>query len=318
MTHMVKRPLGKTGIEVSALGFGGWAIGGAETGNSLGPTDDATSRAAIDAALERGVTFFDTSDVYGHGRSERLLGEALAAAGARARVVIATKAGADFTTTPGAIAKRYDGAYLRAALGRSLERLRTDRVDLFQLHDPPEDAVRAPGTLEALARLKEEGLARAVGVSIHHLGEARAALDAGVYDVIQVPLSIANQHLAARAIPLAAARGLGVIAREPLAQGFLAGRYDATTTFAPGDVRAGWPAEVRRYLADVARAVRAHFHERRRLERPLAAIALQFAAQVPGVSTVIAGPKTPAQVEEAVAALAMEPLDAKAMAWLRE
>lgn len=312
---MKTRILGRTGLEVSEIGFGAWAIGGNAHGNSLGPTDDATSRAAIDAALAAGVTFFDTADLYGHGRSEQLLGEALA--GGRGGIVLATKAGADFTD-PARIHTRYDGPYLRAALGRSLERLRTDHVDLFQLHDAKLDVIRAPETHEALARLKAEGLTRFVGASLHSIEEALAAIDCGVYDTIQVVMSVACQWLANRVAARARERGVGLIAREPLVQGYLSGKYGPAHVFPAGDVRGQWPADYRAYLDQLVAAMRRYFHERRKVDRPLAAIALQFVLAADGVSTVIASMKTPAQVAENVGVLACPPLARAELDWLTE
>ncbi len=310
-----RRPLGRTGIEVTEVGFGAWAIGGNEHGNSLGPTDDAVSRAAIDAALEAGITFFDTSDIYGWGKSERLLGEALGAA--RAGVVLATKGGAD-VSNPAALRKCYEPDYLRTALARSLERLRTDRVDLYQIHDPPLEAIRSPATQDALRRIKEEGLARAVGVSLHTLDEGLAALESGAYDTIQVAYNVGNQWAAGRLLEPARARGVGFIAREPLAQGYLAGAYGPDHDFGPGDVRGAWPREHRAFLAELSGRMRDYFHVRRKLDRPLAAIALQFVLAEPSVATVIASMKTPAQVAANVAAAGMPALAKAELAWLRE
>jgi len=314
---MQTRPLGKCGLAASVLGFGGWAIGGNEHGNSLGPTDDAVSRAAIDAALEAGVTFFDTADVYGFGKSERLLGEALAAAGARDRVVLATKVGADFTD-PSHCHNHYDAPYLRAAIGRSLERLQTDRVDLLQLHDPPVHVIQDPAVHECLRALKAEGKARAVGVTLHHTPEAVAAVAAGVYDTIQITVNVSNQWVARRILAPARAAGVGVIAREPLAQGYLTGKYKADHVFPAGDVRAAWPASHKAWLAELAERTRLYFHERRKVDKPLAAIALQFALQLEGVSTVITSMKSPAQVAQNLTALSLPPLSEGEMRWLRE
>lgn len=314
---MKRRAFGKTGIEVSEVGFGGWAIGGNEHGNSLGPTDDKASRAAIDAALEAGVTFFDTADAYGHGHSERLLGEAFAASGRRKDLVIATKAGGDFYEA-GSYHKHYDGQYLRTALSRSLERLRTDRVDLFQLHDPPADAIKDPAVHEALRKIREGGLARAVGVSYHTLDEAVAALTSDVYDAVQMVHNVGNQWLANQLLPAMHAKGLGVIAREPLAQGWLAGKYKADAQFPQGDIRAGWSPEYRSYMTRTVEGMRAYFHGKWHLPQPLAAIALQFVLAEPAVSTVIASMKTPGQVRDCVGASELPPLSPAQLEWLRE
>lgn len=326
---MRTRKLCASGVEVSELGFGGWAIGGNDHGNSLGVTDDDVSRAAIDAALEGGITFFDTADVYGHGKSERLIGERIAAAGARARVTIATKAGSDFRD-PANIVRRCDPAYFRVALTASLERLRTDRVDLFQLHDPPLDAIRSPEVHDALRSLKDEGLARAVGMTFHTLEEGFAALDTRAFDVLQGAMSVAEQWVANRVVERAAGQRTGFIAREPLAQGFLSGRYLPDHPFVQGDFRNRMPSHHRIYLCAMADWMRKHFHEREGLhggadggrhpmrERTIAQIALQFVLAAPGVSTVIVSMKTPEQVKQNIAVTELPALTRKQLAWLRE
>ena len=151
-----RRTLGRTGLSVGEIGFGAWAIGGNEFGNSYGPTDDAESMRAIRRALELGCNFFDTADVYGHGHSESLLGEALQ--DVRETVIIATKVGADFYKPD--LRLDFTPGYLRFAVQRSLERLRTDRIDLLQLHNPPMTLISATGTWEPLEEMKREGLIR--------------------------------------------------------------------------------------------------------------------------------------------------------------
>jgi aryl-alcohol dehydrogenase-like predicted oxidoreductase len=310
--EMPRRKLGS--ILVSEIGFGGWAIGGNEHGNSLGPTDDAASRAAIERALELGVNFFDTADCYGWGRSESLLGETLGAR--RKDVLIATKVGGDFYHGP--MHKNYAPEYIRDAFEKSLGRLGTDYVDLYQLHDPPSDAIRDEGVQRAMRRLRESGAARAIGVSIHTLEEAHAALDAGCYESIQIAYSVAFQYVPNRFLDDARARGIGVIAREPLAQGFLSGKYAADHSFEPGDVRAAWPIEHKRYLASLAGKMREYFIEKRKSRKSLAEIALQFPLAHPAVATVIVSMKSAEQAERNCRAAHLPPLDRKELAWLRE
>lgn len=311
---MKYRQLGSTPLRVSEIGFGGWAIGGNEHGNSLGPTDDRTSRAAIDRALELGVTFFDTADCYGHGHSERLLGEALGTR--RKDVLIATKVGGDFYDGP--MHKNYAPEYLRTALSRSLERLRTDHVDLYQLHDPPAPDVRSEAVQRMMVRLREEGLARAIGVSIHTLEEAHAAIDAGCFQAIQIAYSVAFQFVPNRLCDQALDRGVAVIAREPLAQGFLTGKYAADHPFEAGDVRAAWPLDHKKYLASLAAKMREYFVERRKSRKSLTEIALQFPLAHKAVASVIVSMKTPEQAEGNCRAASLPPLDRKELAWLRE
>jgi aryl-alcohol dehydrogenase-like predicted oxidoreductase len=311
---MRHRPLGKTGLQVSEIAFGGWAIGGNAHGNSLGATDDAASRAAIERALALGVSLFDTADCYGHGHSERLLGETLGAR--RKDVLLATKVGGDFTS--GATQKNYDPGYMRRALEASLARLRTDRVDLWQLHDPPAAAIADRTVQRALLAAKEEGLARAIGASVHTLEEAQAVLDAGCFEVIQIAYSVAFQWVPNRFLDEARVRGLGVIAREPLAQGFLTGKYAAGHEFEPGDVRRDWPLDHKEYLSSLAAKMRDYFIERRRVRKTVAEIALQFPLAHPAVSTVVASAKTPEQAEANCRAAELPPLTKAEIAWLRE
>lgn len=311
---MRRRALGRTGLQVSEIGFGCWAIGGNAHGNSLGPTDDAVSRAAIERALALGVNFFDTADCYGYGHSERLLGETLGAR--RAQVLIATKAGADFYGAR--VEKRFEPDYLRTALEKSLARLRTDRVDLFQLHDPPATAISNAATQRAMVAIKEQGLARAIGVSIHTLEEANAAIEAGCYETIQVAYSVAYQWTPNRFLDRARERGIGIIAREPLAQGFLTGKYAADHPFEPGDVRASWPKEHKAYLVALATKMREYFGEKRKTGKSPGEVALQFVLAHEAVSTAIASMKTPAQVERNCAVLGLPPLAEAELRWLRE
>jgi aryl-alcohol dehydrogenase-like predicted oxidoreductase len=308
------RRLGRTPFLVSEIGFGGWAIGGNEHGNSLGPTDDAQSRAAIERALALGINFFDTADCYGHGHSEKLIGETL---GRRRRdVFIATKVGSDFSKRPPE--RNYSPDYLARAIEASLGRLRTDRVDLYQLHDPPVEVIANAAVQKAMLALKERGLARAIGVSIHTVPEALAAIDAGCFDTIQVAYSVAYQYVPNRTIERAREKGMGVIAREPLAQGFLTGKYAADHKFPEGDVRGAWAKEHKEYLAALARKIGEYFGERRKSGKTIGEVALQFPLAHPAVSTVIVSMKTPEQVERNLRVLSLPPLEEKELRWLRE
>ena len=187
---MRSRALGRTRLRVSEIGFGAWAIGGNAHGNSYGPTDDATSIAAVRRALDFGCTFFDTADVYGWGHSEEILGEALAAH--RDEVFIATKVGGDFYH--GGVRLNFDPGYTAFALDRSLKRLRTDHVDLYQLHNPPAEMMGDPTTYEALENLKAENRILHYGVSIHEPFEGTLCIEAGRPETLQVPFSILRQE----------------------------------------------------------------------------------------------------------------------------
>ncbi|MFZ1464080.1 MAG: aldo/keto reductase [Anaerolineae bacterium] len=320
------RTLGRTGLRVSEIGFGGWAIGGAAFGNSYGPTDDAASRAAIQRALELGCTFFDAADVYGHGHSEELLGQALHDAAARDQVIIATKVGANFyhrdvdpalapglsrhlgrpladfpadAVLPVAHGANFRPDYLRFACEQSLRRLRREVIDLYQLHNPGLALIEQGEIWQALDDLKQAGKIRFYGVSIHQPVEGIAALVGGKADTIQVVYNLLDQAAASQLFPLALALQVGIIAREPLANGFLAGKYGPDTRFAPGDMRATWPAD---YVTARSRAAQTLAAEWVRPGQTLAQAAIRFALDHPAVSTVIPGAKTPGQVEQNLAA----------------
>ena len=157
---MKYRPLGKTGLTVSEIGFGAWGIGGRTSGTtSYGDTDDRTSLAALGRALDSGITFFDTSAAYGDGHSEALIGRAFG--GCRDKVVIATKAGYESWDRP----PDFSADAVVASTEKSLARLRSDYVDLLQLHNPTSEVLGDERLREALARLKAAGKIRAWGVS---------------------------------------------------------------------------------------------------------------------------------------------------------
>jgi len=288
---MKYRALGRTGLTVSEIGFGAWGIGGRTPGEtSYGETDDRASRAALERALALGMNFFDTAGAYGDGRSERLIGEALA--GARERVVIATKAGIErFGDAPNFAPDR-----IRRALEASLGRLKTGHVDLLQLHDPPPDLFRtSPETYAALEELRREGLIHTFGVSAKSPADALALLQRHAIPVIQVNLNMLDvRAVEIGLLGMAAEKGIGVIARTPLCFGFLAGAAD-DREFPPGDHRRRWPPQQLERWRDGAR--RAHAAA----ASPGASrsqTALRFCLSFPAVSTVIPGILTESEASE--------------------
>ncbi len=287
---MKYRVLGKTGLKVSEVGFGAWAIGGNAHGNSYGPTDDKLSLATIGKALELGCNFFDTADVYGHGHSEELLGQALR--GCRSEVIIATKAGGDFYH--GTPRMNFNSDYLEFALGKSCERLGTDYVDLYQLHNPPVQLIKDDRIFKILDRLKASGKIRHYGISIHDPQEGLLAMRAGELGAIQVAFNILRQEAKNQLFREATKNNVGIIAREPLANGFLGGKLKAESTFPKGDIRHNFPPD---YISQLTLAA----DQLRFLEsntRTLAQAALRFILDHKDISTVIPGAKTPDQVDE--------------------
>ena len=297
---MHTRTLGRTGLTVSEIGFGAWAIGGNAHGNSYGPTDDRESISAVRRAVDLGVKFFDTADVYGWGHSEELLGEALE--GRRDDVILATKVGGDFYHGGGRM--NFDPGYVAFALDRSLKRLRTDRVDVYQLHNPPAEMMGDPATYETLESLKAEHKIDHYGVSVHEPSEALLCLEAGRPEVLQIPFSLFRQEWIDDFFGEARRAGIGVIAREPLGNGFLSGTIRPDARFPSGDIRHHWPPSM--IAGRATAASRLSFLAGP--SRTMAQAAVRFVLSFPEVSVTIPGSKTVAQLEENVAASGATPL----------
>ena len=287
------RRLGRTELQVSEVGFGAWGIGGNAHGHSYGPTDNTESLRAVARAFDLGCTFFDTADVYGHGLSEKLLGQALAKH--RSDCVIATKVGCDFYHGP--FRKNFDPDYIREALDKSLQRLRTDCVDLYQLHNPPLMMLERGEHYEVLDDLKRQGKIRYYGVSVHDAYEGSMAIHTGKPDALQVEYNLLRQEPREELFSEAQENDIGLIIRSPLCSGMLSGNYTADSTFDPSDVRAAWPPGYLALQADVANGVRFLAAE----QRSLTQAALRFVLDAPEISVVIPGIKTVAQAEENLA-----------------
>jgi aryl-alcohol dehydrogenase-like predicted oxidoreductase len=235
---MQYRELGKTGIRVSVIGFGAWAIGGAvgASGAPLGwgKTSDDESLAAIRRARDLGVNFFDTSDSYGFGRSESLLGIVLSRK--RQDAVIATKVG-NIRSSVGELRKDFSKQHIFHAVDGSLKRLRTDYIDVYQMHNPTVQDLAREEIQEAMEMLQDAGKVRFWGVSVSTPEEGIEIVKRGWGHTLQVLYNILNQAPAKELFPLARQRGYGIIARVPLASGLLTGKFRPETIFASDDVR---------------------------------------------------------------------------------
>lgn len=295
------RKLGNTGITVSEIGFGGWAIGGrADAGGTpvgWSGSSDEESLAAIRRARELGVTFFDTADTYGFGRSESLLGIVLSRK--RNDVVIATKAGVA-RDVDGRLKKDFSRAHIQHAVDGSLKRLRTDYIDLYQLHNPTLDELRRDDIHEAMDRLQESGKIRFWGVSVTTPEEGIEIINRGWGYALQVLYNVLNQAPAKELFPLAKEKGYGIIARVPLASGLLSGKYRPDTRFSNDDVRQNFltPKRLEEVIprVDEAKSIIGG------TARTLAEGALRFVLANDAVSTTIPGMRNNRQVEMNVAA----------------
>ena len=232
------RELGKTGIRVSVIGFGAWAIGGATEASGAplgwGRTSDDDSLAAIRRARELGVTFFDTADSYGFGRSESLLGIVLSRK--REDVVIATKVGVVRKST-GELRKDFSRQHIFHAVDGSLKRLRTDYIDLYQVHNPTLDDLHREEIQDAMERLQDAGKIRFWGVSVSTPEEGLEVIRRGWAHALQVLFNALNQAPTHELFPAAKEKGYGIIARVPLASGLLSGRFRIDSVFPADDIR---------------------------------------------------------------------------------
>ena len=298
---MQYRTLGRTGIRVSEIGFGAWAIGGSAEASGVpigwGKSSDDDSLAAIRRARDLGVTFFDTADSYGFGRSESLLGIVLSRH--RKDVVIATKVGVVRTST-GDLRKDFSKQHIYHAVDGSLKRLRSDYIDVYQMHNPTIDDLQRGEIQEVMEQLQDDGKIRFWGVSISTVQEGLEIVRRGWGHTLQVLYNVLNQAPADELLPLAKDRGFGVIARVPLASGLLTGKYREGATFPADDIRQSFLTS--RRLSEVTQRVDEVKAIVGGTARSIAEGALRFLLANDAVSTVIPGARNARQVESNVAA----------------
>ena len=304
---MKYQKLGINGPVVSTVGFGAWGI----SGRDWGETDDESSRQAIHAALDGGVNFIDTADVYGFGHSEELIREVLASRTNRDNIIIATKAGNNFyphiseehKTTP--IHHDYSVRHLEFAAEQSLKRLNVDVLDIFQLHSPGLDILERDEPWLALDRLKKAGKIRHAGWSVQSFQETTHAhileRHHELIDIIQVRYNLLEREAEKVLFPMAIKYGTGVIVRIPLLFGLLSGKFSKSTTFSDNDHRKSnlSPEKLAGYLKDFD-SYRPVFESYPNLTS--SQLSLRFCISHPACHTVIPGGKNSRQVEENVKA----------------
>ncbi|MGW1024942.1 aldo/keto reductase [Streptomyces sp. NPDC002577] len=308
---MENRILGRTGRHVGVIGLGAWQLGGADWGQA----DEADALGTLHAALELGVDFIDTADEYGDGRSEQIIGELLRAhaqTGTRAPTV-ATKMGRRSAQVP----ENYNAANFLAWTDRSRRNLGVERLDLVQLHCPPDPVYASDEVFDALDALVEDGTIAAYGVSVRTCEQALAALRRPNLATIQIVLNAFRLKPLEQVLPAAAEAGVGIIARVPLASGLLSGRYTAATVFGADDHRnynrRGEAFDVGETFSGVDYATGLEAVERLRPLLPegvtLAQFALRWIIDQEAVSVVIPGARNAEQAHANAAAAALAPLD---------
>jgi aryl-alcohol dehydrogenase-like predicted oxidoreductase len=295
---MKYRTLGKTGLRISAVGLGTMVHAG-----HFGPMKDSESLSAIDAALDLGVNFIDTSDAYGAGYAETLLGNALK--GKRDKVIIATKGG-NVMVGPNRGKRIFDPDYISRVMDESLQRLQTDYIDLYQLHNPTIDVIERGEVWNVLQRAKQAGKIRHYGVSINTMEEGVAAVKDGRAETIQVEYNLLAQEPRENIFPFAAESNVGIIARIPLKRGILTGKMSAAdeSRFQSEDVRArsfkGEP-----FQKELAKADQLRFLVHGPI-KSLGQAAIAFCIARPAVSVVIPGARNAEQMRENAAGADVE------------
>lgn len=309
---MQYRTFGKTGLGISEIGFGAWAIGG-----TWGRTDDGESKTALHAALDAGTNFIDTADVYGDGHSERLIAAVLKERNGT-RPYIATKAG---RRLPSQTVEGYSSANLRSWIDRSRKNLDMDTLDLVQLHCPPSALYKSNAAFDILDTLKAKGKIANYGVSVEKISEALDAIQHPGVISVQIIFNMFRQRVAAEFLGAAKAANIAVIARVPLASGLLTGKMNGQSTFAKDDHRSfnrnGEFFDMGETFSGVPYHIGLEAVER---IRPLAggtmsmaALALKWILMHEAVSVVIPGAKTVAQATANAAASTVAPLPDEAM-----
>ena len=310
---MRQHSFGRTDFTVSDIGFGAWQIGG-----SWGEVSEADGRAALNAALDAGMTFIDTADVYGDGRSERIIAEVLKARGGP-RPMVATKAGRRLDPH---VAGGYTKANLEGFIDRSLQNLGVERLDLVQLHCPPAEVYYHPEVFEGLEDLKRAGKIAHYGVSVENVEQALKAIEYPGVVSVQIIFNMFRQRPAGLFFQEAKRRNVAVIARVPLASGLLSGKITASTQFAAEDHRNfnrhGEAFDVGETFAGVPLETGLQAVEEVRKLVPagtaMAAFALRWILMHEAVTVVIPGARNAAQAQANAAASDLPALSSDVMA----
>jgi aryl-alcohol dehydrogenase-like predicted oxidoreductase len=310
------RRFGKTGYEISAIGFGAWAIGA-----DWGTVDDEDSLAALHAAADAGVNFIDTADVYGDGRSERVIARFLKERMGE-RLYVATKMGRRVEQR----LENYTPEAFVAWTQRSRDNLDTETLDLVQLHCPPFDVYYTPELFAACDEMVEAGVMRHYGVSVEKVEQAQKAMGYPGVATVQIIFNMVRQRPADRFLAEALANDVGVLARVPLASGLLTGKYDAASTFAENDHRHynryGQAFDVGETFAGLDYEAGLEFVAAVRELVPegatISQLALRWILMHEGVTAAIPGAKDPDQARANAAAADLAPLPDETMARIQE
>ncbi|HEY3933643.1 MAG TPA: aldo/keto reductase [Gemmatimonadales bacterium] len=299
-TSLPTARLGTTGMAITRVGFGAWAIGGADWRFGWGAQDDAESIAAICHAIERGINWIDTAAVYGLGHSETVIAAALRNFAPDDRPLVFTKGGMiwsdDRSAEPRRVATR---ATLRREVHESLRRLGVERIDLYQVHWPPADQTPLDEYWETMLDLRREGVVRAVGLSNHDAGQVQRAESLGHVDSLQSPFSLIRRQLAETQIRWCADHDTGVLVYSPMQSGLLSGSFTADRVAAlPAD---DWRSRSERFAGDNLRRALTLVDRLRpvaaRHSTTVGTIAIAWTLAWRGVTGAIVGARNPGQID---------------------
>jgi aryl-alcohol dehydrogenase-like predicted oxidoreductase len=316
---METRPFPRTPLSASVVGLGTWQLGA-----DWGDVSESDALAVLEASAEAGVTFYDTADVYGDGRSERLVGR-FVAAHPDAGFTVATKMGRRMDQVPA----NYVESNFRSWLDRSRRNLGVDTIDLVQLHCPPSKVIDADETYDVLDRLVDEGVITSYGVSVETADQALSAIARPHVASVQIILNAFRMKPLDTVLPAARDAGVGIIARVPLASGLLSGKYDLDTTFAEDDHRSynrdGSAFDVGETFSGVdyetgvsAAKEFSALVDSSGLDVTAAQAAIAWVVQQPGVTTVIPGARNVSQAESNAAAGSVGELPSSFLDGVRE
>jgi len=309
-TFLPTTRLGGTGMHLTRVGFGAWAIGGGGWAHAWGNQDDAASVAAIRHAVASGINWIDTAAVYGLGHSEEVVAAALAGLPEADRPYVFTKGGQVWDPADRSAAPRRVGApaSIRTEVEASLRRLRVERIDLYQMHWPAEDGTPLEEYWQVFTDLKREGKIRAAGLSNHGVPQLEAASQIGNVDAIQPPFSLIHRDTAGDLLLWAREHGAGVIVYSPMASGLLTGAFTAARAagLQPGDWRAGHPDFTEPALSANLALAEALRPVAERYGVTPAAVAVAWTLAFPGVTGAIVGARGPRQVDGWLPAATLE------------
>ena len=314
---MERRALGRTGWRISPISFGAWGIGG----DAWGSTDDDESMRVLHRAVDLGVNFIDTADVYGDGHSERLIAQLRRERSEE--IIVATKAGRRLSAQ---VAADYNRKNLTAFVERSLANIDTAAIDLLQLHCPPSEAYEMPELFGILDDLVAAGKVRYYGVSVEKVDDALRAIEYDGVQSVQIIFNMFRLKPSERFFAAARARKVGILARVPLASGLLSGKLRPDSKFADGDHRAfnrhGEAFDQGETFSGVDYDIALEAVEKLKPLVPhgatMAQLALRWILSFPEVTAAIPGAKKVTQVDENVRAADLPPLSDAAMARVRD